>query len=1815
MPGKVIHMSYRSYMSYISKKLYKTGDLARWLLDGNIEFLGRIDHQVKIRGFRIEPAEIESRLLDRDDIKEAVVISRTDESGDKYLCAYIAAERGVQGPGHVVMPDTSKLREYLSQTLPDYMIPSFFVPVEKIPLTPNGKIDWKALPVPVKERTAAHTYTPPGNDIEKKLVTLWSMVLRTDPGIIGIDENFFHLGGHSLKGTLLAAGIEKEFNVKFPLSMLFQAPTVRAAAHFIKQAQPQIVEDIEVVEKKDYYPLSSAQKRLFFFYQFENIGTSYNTTEVIKIEGDPDKGKFERAFSLLIRRHESFRTAFLVINGDPVQRIHDEVEFEIEYHDAGRKAQSAERKEERHAPCAVRFASTIKNFIRPFDLSTAPLLRVGLLETAEKQYILMLDMHHIISDGTSLGIFIKEFTQLVEGQDLPGLRLQYKDYSEWQKREGQIEVIKKQGEYWLQQFDAEVPVLELPVDYPRPEFQSFAGRTICFQVGKEETGALKSFANNENATLYMILLASLTVLLAKLSGDEDITVGTPVASRRHMDLQPIIGMFVGTLVMRNYPAPHKTAAQFIQEVKERTLAAFENQDYPLENLVEKAAANRDTGRNPLFDVMFAVQNIDLPGFQVKGLKLESYNYENEAAIFDLFLQVFETKDTLTLSLNYCVKLFKEETVKGFITYFRKILSFLIESPQNPGKKISEIEIISEQEKEQILFDFNHTETDYPRGKTVHQLFEDQVEGTPDQIALLGQISKGAASPVHKKSSIPDQEESPGMGYLSYKELNERANQLAHLLKEKGVHPDTIVAIMVGRSVEMVIGILGILKAGGAYLPINPGYPEERKGYMLADSAVKVLVTTRSLVKEDERVRRLEVEKIFIENIPVSPVSPVAKKPPASHFQIVSSPGNLAYVIYTSGSTGMPKGVMVEHVNVVRLVKNTNYLQFHDSHCILQTGVLEFDASTFEIWGALLNGGQLVLGSKEAIITPHMLKEMILAHHITTMWMTAPLFNQLVGEDIRLFGCLRYLLVGGDVLSPSHINRVRESFPRLKIINGYGPTENTTFSTTFEIDKEYTYRIPIGKPIGNSTAYILDKNTKLQPIGIAGELIVGGDGVARGYLNNPELTAERFLNGPRITRINTKKFNQTNKKVPGKKIHRSHRSYTSYISKKIYKTGDWARWLVDGNIEFLGRLDHQVKIRGFRIEPGEIENRLLGHYDVKAAVVTVVETQDGDKSLAAYVVMASSLSEAPAKMDELKDYLSKKLPDFMIPYFIVPLEKLPLTANGKVDRKALPGPGPAAPDSRTYTPPRNRVEKILARLWAEIIGIKKEMIGIDANFFKLGGHSLRAVRLIARIHKEFNTRIPLKVLFKAPTIRGLAGYIKVAVKDECLSPSPVEKKEYYPISSIQKRLFILNQVGEVKTAYNLCRAVIIEGESGVDRQRLQRTFRLLIKRHESLRTSFAVIDNDPVQIVHEAVDFSLDFCEAGERDIQRLIDEFITPFDLNKAPLLRAKLVKFSLNKHLFLYDMHHIISDGTSMGIFLKDFMGLYKGEELPGLRIHYKDFCQWQRSSEEKENYWLDRFKGEIPGLTIFTDYPRPQVQSFAGDQVRFTFEKELYQEIVQLMRETGTTLYMVLLAFYTILLARYAGQEDIIVGTPAAGREQVDVENVIGLFMNPLAMRSYPQANKTFKEFLEEVKQTTIEAYENQGYPFGDLVEKVAVIDDLSRNPIYEAELLVQNMEMPEWKIENLTVTPYEFVYPVTQMDIALEVEEADEKIFFNLTYSTALFKRTTMEKFVNSFRQIVSVVMDNPFIKLGDIKISHRLLSLQSDVYRENQMDFEF
>ncbi|MGE5340608.1 MAG: amino acid adenylation domain-containing protein [Candidatus Omnitrophota bacterium] len=1742
-------------------RVYKTGDWVRWTSEGNIEFLGRIDDQVKIRGYRIEVGEIENVILKYPGIHETVVLAKekAEMNGDKdlYLCAYVVSNHDIPESG---------LKEYLERYLPDYMIPSSVVSIEKMPLTHTGKIDRKALPDP--EIKISDGYAAPRNRMEEKLAKIWSDVLGVGKDKIGIYDNFLQLGGHSLKAVSLASRIHKFFNIKISLEEIFKRPTIGELYEYIGNATKSTYTRIETAEEKEYYPLSSAQKRLYLLHQMDQSGTAYHMDAAWILEGNIDEQQFEQSITALINRHESLRTSFDVIDHEPVQRIHERVDFEVNV--------------------LTEFTENTGGKSR-FDLTKAPLMRVELIKIENNRHLLAMAIHHIISDGVSTEIIARDLTAFYSGQQLPELNIHYKDYAEWQNRERDGENLRKQGTYWKKQFEEEIPVPELPTDYPRPSIQCFKGSHIKFEISREKTRALNALALETGTTIYMVLLTLYTVWLSKITGQEDIAVGSPVAGRKHADLEKIIGMFVNTLVLRNYPSAEKTFLGFLREVKENTLNAFENQDYPYEALVEEVISNRDTGRNPLFDTMFALQHTAMSSFDLPGLTFHRYDYENHTSKFDLTLIGVETKDQLLFTVEYSTKLFKEQTIERFIAYFKNIIDEAIE---NKNRQISGFEIIPKEEKRRILFEFNDTASDYPRDKTIHQLFDEQVWRVPDHLAFVG-TSVGALREAPLKNSDRAIHESPLQ--ISYRELNHRSDQLADEFIQRGIRTGTIVGIMFGRSLEMIIGILGILKSGGAYLPIDPDYPQERIAYVLTDSGASFLVTTRN--EDSEKAKYWNGEIYCLEYMEVKANKAQGASADEKLYDNLNRKSDFAYVIYTSGTTGKPKGVLVRHSNICPLLHWGNaHLGLNADDRLVQNLPYYFDGSIWEIFMALTSGASLYTVSNALIVDGARYADYMNRYGITALLITPTHFQALAHSGKQL-PTLRHLCIGAEKLTLDLVERSMEMVDRqCRIYNMYGPTEATIMVAVLEIDRSnlQSYRqlssVPIGKPLGNNALFILDKHLNLCPLNVSGELFVGGDGVSPGYLNNPELTSEKFTSVSSVTSV----------------------------ANKLYKTGDLCRWLSDGTIEFLGRLDDQVKIRGFRIELGEIEAQLLTHAAIKEAVVIARENRGGDKYLSAYVVSDIRFPESI-----LREYLSNRLPEYMIPPYFISLESIPLAPNGKLNRHALPEP--ELSDNNHYTAPRNELEKRLVELWGDVLVQSSDTIGIDDNFFQLGGHSLKAMVLSSKVHHAFNVRVPLEEIFKNSTIRGISDFIREAKRETFISINPVEKKEYYPLSSAQKRLYLLQQMDETGVSYNIPAFFVVEGK--VDPIKLEQTFKRLIARHESFRTSFHLVEDQPVQRIQDDVEFKISCLATEDTELTEKNNNItkkepktkvfgspetffqkgfwppeamINPFDLTRAPLIHVGLMRIEEEKTLLSLDMHHIISDGASMKVLIRDFKGVYQGEALPDLKIQYKDFSEWQNretgneSMTWQEDYWVNEFQGDIPVLDLPIDFSRPSIQRFEGRSIRFELDKPNTERLKDVALENGATLYMTLLAIYNIFLSKLSTQEDIVIGSPVVGRRHVDLEKIIGMFVNTLALRNYPSQEKRFLDFLEEVKENALKAFENQDYPYETLVEQVVLNRDTGRNPLFDTMFVLQNTGFPSLELPDLRLYPHEYENRTSKFDLTLTGVEENDQLVFTFEYSTQLFREETIERFIAYFKNVITDAIENKNRRISDFEI---------------------
>ncbi len=1660
-------------------KMYRSGDLARWLPDGNIEYLGRIDEQVKIRGFRIELEEIESVIRKIPYIKDSVAIAKPDSSGDNAIYAYVVSD---------VEVDLGALKDAIRKSLPEYMIPGYMMQIDSIPVTGSGKVDKRALP-DIEVRSSGE-YQAPRNETESIICAAFCAVLNTEQ--TGINDDFFELGGHSLRATKLVNKIEADTGVRLSLKDIFSSPTPELIASLVDAHTGKVYSSgITPAEQKEYYVVSSAQKRMYLLNELDNTGVAYNISGILELSGKLDSTKFKRAVEQLTQRHEALRTSFTVINGETVQVINDKVNIDIAFAEAEESD----------------IMKLYREFVRPFDLSKAPLMRLMVVYTQKGITNILIDMHHIISDGMSLSIIQNDLIRLYNGEELPALDLQYKDYSEWILSRD----LTPQREYWENQFSDELPVLEMPLDYSRPSKQRFNGNSVKSFIGEALKERLRQLAQKSGTTEYMVLFSALMILLSKYSRQHDIIVGSPVSGRNHKDTEGIVGMFVNTLPLRGKPEDGKKYLDYLGEIKETCLKAFENQDFPFEEIVEAVGVSRDLSRNPLFDVMFVMENNDQNTENFDGLVFNDSAQDDRhtTSKFDLTFTLLPYKEGYQLLLEYSTDLYKEDSVIGIMKHYIQVLDSIT---ANYYGTVGDIELLTDEDKAGIA-KFNRTETDYPKDKTLVELLEEQVNKAPDNIAVEFDDNK-----------------------ITYYELNKRSNILAGKLRSMGVQPDDRIAVLAERSVEMIIGICAILKAGGAYVPIDTRYPETRIKYIIEDCSAKAVLVHKNLIDAGVPVIDLAEKSIWegsSDNLPT-----------------VNTPSDLAYIIYTSGTTGNPKGSMIEHRSVIRLVKDTNYITFGTDSVILQTGAMAFDASTMEVWGPLLNGGKLVLVDYDVILEANTLENVILNHKVNTMWLTSTLFNQLVEMKCSIFDSLDTLLIGGEKLSDKHVRMFKKENVKTKLINGYGPTENTTFTTTFCIPDDFE-RIPIGTPIANTRVYIVDEGKKLCGIGIPGEICAAGAGVSRGYLNRPELTKEKFIPG-----------------ILGEDV--------------LYCTGDLGRWLPDGNIEYLGRIDEQIKIRGFRIELSEIETVIKGLYEVNDCAVMVREDEAAQKAIYAYIVPKNTISTM-----DVKEQLRKLLPDYMIPSFIAILDKLPVTANGKLDKRALQNI--KASSLREQVAPGTQTEKAIHLIFSNVL--KTDELSIKDDFFEMGGHSLRAMRVINEIEQTMGIRLSLKDIFEYPTVEKLSQFAEKAI-DGGYEPIPaVDKKEYYPMSSAQKRMYMIYQMDETGLSYNMPFIMKVSGGQ-LDYGRLEHAFTELLRRHEILRTVFKMLDGNLVQEIQDKpfVDCTYEECSDS---LENIVNGFVRKFKLEELPLIRLKVVHTKSEEYVMM-DMHHIISDGMSSVILFDELMKLYGKQELMPLRVQYKDYSQWinSRDFNSQRQYWKDQFTGDIPVLDFPLDFTRPQTQTFRGKTIETTITDETRSKIIKLTQDTGTTEYMVLLAAFTLLMGKYTRQEDIVVGSPISGRTHTDTESMLGMFVNTLAFRTYPEKEKSFGEFLKEVKSTVMNGYDNQEYPFEELLEDLNIERTISRNPLFDVMFVYQNNEKINLTTEEFSLEPCASGTDIEKFDMTVIISPSEKGYTLSVSYCTDLFREQSIDLLLKHFKNVIDNAIEDTSLKLREI-----------------------
>lgn len=1507
---------------------------------------------------------------------------------------------------------------------------------------------------------------------------------------------------------------------------------------------------------RDWVPLSFAQQRLWFLHQIETNPALYNVPRAQRLQGPLDLVAMQWALDKLVLRHETLRTRFDLYEGEVRQVIEPLGAIRLTFTDLTHLSV-----EERQANSMQLAKDEARN---GFDLSRGPLMRAQVLKLGDLDHILLLNNHHIISDAWSGGLLFQELSELYnafvagEPSTLQNLPIQYADFAAWQRDWLQGDELQRQLDYWKNELAGATGVLELPTDHPRTPSSQSPGAYEFMSLSKELSSEIKELSKREGATVFMTLLAAFQVLLSRYSGQADLVVGSPIAGRNHSEIENLIGFFINTLALRADLSGKQSFKEFLGQVKETALGAYAHQDLPFERLVEELHPERNLNRNPLFQVMFQFQNTVSPVLEMKDLTVTALEVSTDTAKFDVMLAAREENDQLVCVMEYSTELFDPESIQRMLHQYEVLLADIV---AQPNQLTSKLRLLTNKESDQIVYEWNQTETTLSESKTIAELFEAQVDLNSEATALIG-----------------DRE------HIAFGKLNERANQLAHFLKRRGVGPEVRVAICLERSVDLIVSLLGVLKAGGVYVPLEPSFPLERISFITENSQAKLILSA-----ESHRPKLANVPVVFFDKIRGELLQESTANP-AINLSVL----NAAHVIYTSGSTGRPKGVISSHsASINRFAWMWQHYPFAAGEICCQKTALSFVDSIWEIFGPLLKGVPLAIIPEDVVKDPIAFLAALSANKVTRLVLVPSLLRAMLDGTYNFaeLSNLRICVCSGEALSASLARDFLTKLPQTKLINLYGSSEVAADVTCFEVsDRERAHNVPIGRPIANTRVYVLDTELGPAAIGIPGEVFVAGTGLARGYLNQPGMTAERFIPSPFVQ------------------------------GERLFRTGDLGRYLPDGNIEYRGRSDHQVKLRGFRIELGEVEATLKDHPGISEAVVVLRQLQNEraeEKQLVAYFVPDG---ERPSS-SELRAYLRAKLPDFMVPSIFVKLEEMPLTASGKLNRLALPEPE-REEELDEFVAPRTPTEDVLANIWSKELNL--DVVGVNNDFFALGGHSLLLARIAARVSESCGVQLPLRELFEASTVAALAERVERARRLKSGSVEPrlakVSRERPLPMSFAQERLWFFDQLEPGSAAYNISRAVRLKGALHINA--LQDSINALFKRHEVLRSTFQTLEGKPVSSFDDAMTADvtlLDLTGSGEEQARTFVArENEKPFDLARGPLLRVALAKLAANDHLLVLTMHHIVSDGWSVGIAVRELIAGYNSVltqstlALPPLSLQYADFALWQReylggsALEPQLEFWRNQLKDAPVLINLPTDRPRASVRSFRGARQSIHLNKEINAALKLIARHERATLFMTLLTTFQLTLAGITGDEDIVVGSPIAGRTHPEIENLIGYFVNTLVLRTQIKEDSSFQDILGQVRDTSLASFGNQDVPFEKLVDELAVPRSLEFNPLFQVWFVLQNAPSERQAWHSLQVEAIDIESTSTRHDLQLTMWENDGTLEGAFTYSTDLFDSETITGFAEQFRALLSLVTEDPTIAVSEMrsKLKDVAVALESE-----------
>jgi amino acid adenylation domain-containing protein len=1675
-----------------------------------------------------------------------MAVQNTEANEESHNVNVIATDKGIRIFEYVLKNDIRSVLSTEKELLERFMSNPFF-----LINTTSGNEKVEATGVSSNVRLIENV-----SSTEHVVLTIWYDVLKAD--FIDVTNDFFEIGGHSLLATQVINRVQKELGVQLELEHIFEHGTVSALATFIDKlkstaAQTAVNFDIPVAPVQASYPVSFSQNRFWILSQFEESLHAYYISGALLFEGPLDKTLLINAIKYVVARHESLRTVFRTdAKGEVRQYIlpPEESPVLLDYTDISENKYPEK--------LLQRFAT--EEQLTTFDLEKGPLLKSKLARVKDGLHAFYFTMHHIISDGWSMEVLKREvigaYNALKQNQQprFADLSIQYKDYVLWQHSQLSSDTQNLHEAYWLHQLSGELPILDIPSDHVRPGVKTHYGKSYRRSFPTSILGRLRQLCLNENSTLFMGLLAGLKVLFYKYTSQEDIILGTPIAGRDHHQLEDQIGLYLNTLALRTRFSGMNSFYELLQKERQVLLDAYAHQIYPFDQIVKKLRLERDTSRSALFDVMVVLQNQanvklnDAGGFEglvISGLE----DVQRITSQFDLEFSFLDEGEELHLLLTYNADIFSEKNIEMLCGHFEQVLDEVISMPEKPLKEINYLTV----EENSYLSLINTTQAEFPISETLVGLFESQVEHSPAKVAVVFEDRT-----------------------LTYHELNLQANKLAHYMRETyAIMPDDRIGLLADRSEFMIIALMAILKSGAAYVPIDPEYPEERKQYIIKNAAIKLLV----LDNDTQLTDKTGINCFFADSD-----WEILNLLPQANPTRICGPRHLAYVIYTSGSTGMPKGVMVEHAGVVnRIDWMWKKYDFNDKDVIFQKTPFVFDVSVWELFMTLCFGARMVLCKRDVIFNPFLLANYIHKYGITALHfvpsMLTTFIHALDDEAVTLLENVKRIFTSGEALSAAVVKKYHE-YLSIPLHNLYGPTEASVDVTYYEV-KKGDIIIPIGKPIANIQIYILGLHGNVLPIRFWGEICIGGIGVARGYFANATLTAERFLENP------------------------------FRLGEKMYKTGDIGRWLEDGNIEFLGRTDHQVKIRGYRIELGEIESALLRITNVSEAAVVAREDKHGVKYLVGYVVMSDySVNEI-----EIRDVLGKILPEYMIPSFIVFMEQFPLTTSGKLDRKALPEPYSfKATKSLPVEPsePNSHEEKLI-QIFLDVLGVRG--IHRNSNFFDNGGHSLNAVQMISRIHKIFGVKLGLHHLFLHPVVKDLAGVIASSFSAKFEPITPAKVSDYFNLSHAQKGIWLLSQNEAGRVAYNISHSYHFEGKLEVDV--LEESFRTLVSRHQILQTVFVEQHGEPVQKIHtQLFDFfsiiksdisQLDGKEDALKNIRK--DEASTVFDLENGPLYRIHLVRIDEQRTILVFTIHHLICDGWSLELLMEELIQLYNAYKneltnpLPALKLQYKDYSVWEKqllsdnSLDRLRSFWKKYFNGSLRPVNLGTGKARSDARHFKGGTFTFSMEEEIRMKLRELEKEHQVTLYVLLLSIFNVFLAKISREEEITVLGGSAGRDHIDLEKMVGVFVRTFGLKNFPKANVLFTEFLQEVKQRSLDVFKNDMYPF----EKV--LDDLDKenhhknysNVYFQLDNFEATRERKNIQIEDLSVVPIPNEAGTSKTDLMLWVIQHVDQLLITFEYDRDLFAKEKIQLWATWFNYLVRQIVANPKKSLIEYRLN--------------------